>query len=114
MCGEGLRSSKSPRAWYDEFTPRFKNFMNQESIDAFNREVGNPGWVIVRASYLAALHDEFKNRGFDFSAIVYQHSLSFGSKIRLIGQVTEPLDKSETAGPSMIRAQGDEQTGAVL
>jgi hypothetical protein len=58
--------------------------------------------------YLAALHDEFKNRSFDFSAIGDQHSLSFGSTIRLVGQVIEPVNKSKTAGPSMIRVQADE------
>jgi hypothetical protein len=96
-------SSTTPRARYEEYQARFKAYTDQELIDAFNREVGNPGWVSARASYLAALHDEFKHRGFDFSAIGGQDSLSFRSKVRLMGQVIEPLDKSKTTGPSIIR-----------
>ena len=98
MNSDASHPSTTPRARYEEYLARFKAFTDQELIDAFNREVGNPGWVSARGSYLAALHDEFKHRGFDFSAIGGQDSLSLRSKVRLIGQVIEPLDTSKTTG----------------
>lgn len=94
---------RNPRAVYEEYLARFKTCTNQELVDAFNREVGKPGWVSARASYLAALHEEFKGRAFDFSAIGGSDSFSLRSKIRLIGNVIEPLDRSGMAGPVMIR-----------
>jgi hypothetical protein len=98
MNVDGSSSPKTPRAVYEEYLARFKTNTDQDLIDAFNREVGKPGWTSSRGSYLAALHDEFKSRGFDFSAIGDQRSLSFGSKIGLIGKVVKPFDERQNHG----------------
>jgi hypothetical protein len=49
---------------YDEFVKKFGNFTNEELIEAFNKEIGNSGWVGARGAYLAALHREFKIRNY--------------------------------------------------
>ena len=60
--------------------------MNDEQlVDAFNREVGNSGWTGSRASYLSALHEEFENRNYDYSAIGGKGSLSLKKKVRVTG-----------------------------
>ena len=99
----GIPPQRTPQVAYEEFLAQFKACTDQELIEVFNRQVGNTGWTSSRGSYLAALHEEFKNRGFDFSAMGDERSLSFRSKIRLIGRAIEPLDKSKVGGPSMIR-----------
>ncbi len=78
------------RDLYEQFRDRFRASADQELIDAFNREVDKAGWVGARGAYLAALHDEFMARGFDFSAIGDQRALSLRRKIRLV-KVVEPL-----------------------
>jgi hypothetical protein len=99
---------KTARGFYQKFVARFKTFTDQELIDAFNDEVGKQGWVSARGSYLAALHDEFIHRGFDFSAMGDMSSLSLGSKVKLTGKVLEPLDKSNPQRPSMIRVRRED------
>lgn len=66
---------KTAQGFYEEFLARFKTFTDPELIDAFNDEVGKQGWVSARGSYLAALHDDFMHRGFDFSAVGDMNSL---------------------------------------
>ena len=73
------------RKHYNEFKDRFQKMNNNELIDAFNRDVGNPGWVSARANFLAALHDEFEDRGFDYSAIGDESCMSMMKKIKLTG-----------------------------
>jgi hypothetical protein len=96
-------SSGTPQEKYDEFANRFKGKTDDEVVAAFNREVGNNGWTSSRASFMAALHDEIKARGFDFSAVGDAESLSFRAKVRLNGKVIELLDPSVTSGPAVIR-----------
>jgi len=57
---------------------------NEELIDVFNCEVGNSGWTSSRASYLAALGEEFENRNYDYSDIGDTGRLSFKNKVKLI------------------------------
>ncbi len=71
---------------YKEYSNRFRNEGNEELIDAFNREVGNPGLVGARADFLSALHDELEHRGFDYSAIGDKSSMSLQKKIKLVGK----------------------------
>ncbi len=60
---------------------------NGNLIAAFNREVGNSGWVGARGAYLIALRDEFDKRGFDYSIISGKGGgLSLKTKIKLIGK----------------------------
>lgn len=58
-----------PQKTYKEFQERLNTMSDEELIDAFNREVGNPGWTSSRAVYLVALHEEFEKRHYDYSII---------------------------------------------
>lgn len=69
--------------YYNEFVERFKTYSNEEIIDCFNKEVGNSGWGTARASYLAAIQNEFGRRKFDYSDIGDKKSLSFKYEIYL-------------------------------
>lgn len=68
------------------FAARFREMSDEKLIEAFNREVGNSGWVNARAEYLSKLHEEFKVRGYDYSAIGNDGNLSFAHKIGLFGK----------------------------
>ena len=68
------------------FSARFRAMSDQELIEDFNREVGNDGWVSARAAFLAALHDEFNNREYDYAIIGCRQGLSFARKVRLEGK----------------------------
>ena len=72
-----------PNEYFNEFKARFEKMKDEELVEAFNKEVGNPGWGSARASYLAALHREFVERGFDFSAIGNRGSISLKRKVKL-------------------------------
>jgi len=67
----------------NEFEKRLKGLSNEELVNSFNKEVGNSGWGTARGTYLAAIHDEFKKREFDYSEIGDSSSLSFKEKIYL-------------------------------
>jgi len=69
---------------YLSFKERFEKMSDKELVDAFNEEVGNPGWTGARGAYLAALHSEFRERGFDFSEIGNEEELSLAKKVTLI------------------------------
>ena len=57
---------------------------NKELVQSFNREVGNPGWVITRSYYLRALREEFYGRNIDFSkAINDSGGFKLSKKVRL-------------------------------
>jgi len=47
------------------------------------RYIWRQGWGTARASYMAAIHDEWIARGFDFSMIGDSRRLSFRHKVRL-------------------------------
>jgi len=72
-------------ATYEEYKERFGVMNDEQLIGAFNREVGNSGWTSSRASYLAALHDEFHKRNYDGSAIDSDGGTSLKNTIKLIG-----------------------------
>jgi hypothetical protein len=74
-----------------DFIERFKAMSDIELIEAFNKEVGNPGWVSARAAYLMALHDEFVRRGFDYSSIGSAAGLSLATRIKLIDKKIVPF-----------------------
>ena len=69
--------------YYQDFRQRFSQMSEEELIEAFNREVGNPGWVSVRGEYLFALQEEFARREIDFSAIGDETRMSLANKIGL-------------------------------
>lgn len=73
-----------PQKTHQEFQERFNAMSDDELIDAFNREVGNPGWTSSRVTYLSLLHEEFKKRHFDYSVIGSVGGLSLNKKVKLI------------------------------
>lgn len=77
-------STLGQRNFYEQFRKMFNGLSNENLIRAFNREIGNPGWTSTRAAYLAALHWELKERGFDYSAIGNKTELSFAKKVKLV------------------------------
>lgn len=76
---------------HQEFRARLAAKSDEELIEAFNREVENPGWVGARGVYLTAMHEEFENRGYDYSAIGNSGGLSLKNKIKLVGKKIETL-----------------------
>lgn len=70
----------------NEFKERFQKMTNEQLIETFNKDVGNPGWVSARARFQSALREEFENRGFEFSAIGDKRGFSFSNKITLVGK----------------------------
>jgi hypothetical protein len=70
------------------FRSRVRAMSDDELIAAFNAEVDNRGWVSSRASFLAALRGEFKQRKFDLSAL---DDFSLRRKIKLVNQAVVPI-----------------------
>ena len=73
----------SPEEMFKDYKKQFAQMTDCELVEAFNREVGNPGWGSARGAYLAALHREFQERGFDISAIGNDCSMSLKNKVKL-------------------------------
>ena len=76
----------------NQFSIKLQTMSDDELIDAFNKDVGKPGWVAARGRFHAALREEFIKRNFDFSAIDSDVSISFKSKIVLRGNVIQIID----------------------
>jgi len=68
---------------FEKFLQNLKALTDNELIEAFNKEVGNSGWVSARGAYLSAMHTEFKRRKFDYSQIGDERSLSLANHVRL-------------------------------
>ena len=75
--------STSHNKYYQEYAARFASASSQFLVESFNREVGVTGWVSVRASCIAALIDEFRNRGIDISAVNDGRNTDFNHHVRL-------------------------------
>ncbi|MEK7473308.1 MAG: hypothetical protein AAB668_01070 [Patescibacteria group bacterium] len=78
-----------------DFIERFKAMSDAELVEAFNKEVGNPGWVSARAEYLTVLHREFDERGFDYSVIGNEGGLSLSREVGLEGKKIIIVDKAD-------------------
>ena len=68
--------------YYIKFALQFVDKQIDELVTTFNREVGNNGWVGMRAYHDQALFDEFQRRGIDVSAIYDGKAISFARPIR--------------------------------
>lgn len=90
--------SYNPQQMQQEYRKRFEGMGDQELIEAFNHEVGNPGWGSARATYLSELHRAFEGRAFDYSAIGNESGLCLKRKIRLVGKKIL-IDQDEAARP---------------
>lgn len=67
-----------------EYLDWFKKKSDQELIDVFNGEVGNPGWVSARADHHAAMFEEFDNRHYDYSVIKSANGIFFRHKVKFV------------------------------
>jgi hypothetical protein len=87
-----------PNAFFLECKERFEKMSDEELINAFNSEVGNQGWTSTRGNYLAALLQEFQDRGYDFSEIGNDEYLSLARKVKLVGKKIKVIEKGERNG----------------
>ncbi len=76
-------STESHNKYYQEYAARFAAASNQSLVESFNKEVGNTGWTSMRASFIAALIDEFRNRGIDISVVNDDRNTYFNHHVRL-------------------------------
>ncbi|MBO7589707.1 MAG: hypothetical protein J6T18_09840 [Bacteroidaceae bacterium] len=76
-------STQSHSKYYQEYAARFAAASSQSLVESFNKEVGNTGWTTMRASFIAALIDEFWSRGIDISAVNDGRSTDFNHHVRL-------------------------------
>lgn len=53
----------------NEFVERCRRMSNRELVEAYNREIGNPGCVSARGRYLHALYCEMRKRRIDLSEV---------------------------------------------
>ncbi|GEM_PF-2118992 len=77
---------------YEFYKDKFERLTDKELIGAFNEQVGNGGTGTVKMRYLYAIHREFIDRDYDFSAIGDEKSLSFARKVKLVGKKVVPID----------------------
>lgn len=81
----GLTQELVMSVFNESFNGRFRGMSDEQLIDTFNRELGNPEWVSSRELFQLALYEEFENRNFDCSSISTEEGLpSFKKKIRLV------------------------------
>ncbi|MBQ9386743.1 MAG: hypothetical protein IJU24_07690 [Bacteroidaceae bacterium] len=73
----------SKNKFFQEYAARFAAASNQSLVESFNKEVGITGWTSMRASFIAALINEFLNRGIDISAVNDGRSTDFNHHVRL-------------------------------
>ena len=74
---------KTSHEYFVEFQKQLQSYNDTELISRFNAEVGNKGPGTTRFAFLAALHQEFIRRDFDYSKIGDENSLSFKHKVTL-------------------------------
>ena len=82
---------KTSHDYFIDFETDLKNYTDDQLIARFNREVNNNGSGTARFSFLAALHNEFNRRGFDYSEIGDKESLSFQDKITRENKIIKKL-----------------------
>jgi hypothetical protein len=82
---------KTSHDYFIDFEKDLKKCTDDQLVARFNLEVNNKGSGSARFSFLAALHNEFNRRGFDYSEIGDQESLSFRDKITLENKITKKL-----------------------
>jgi len=80
-----------PNLRYEQYKQRIEKYSDEELIEAFNSQVGNQGSGSAKVDFLSAIHDEFKERGYDYSAVGNEEELSFAKKVKLVGKAVVPL-----------------------
>ena len=80
-----------PGGGWNEFDERYKDASVEELVRAFNRDVGNRGWVSARGRFHIALAEAFLRTGLDCSSFIETDeqggptSMSLDRHIRLEG-----------------------------
>jgi len=77
---------KYAQDYYEEYMALMRDDTDQEIVDAFNKQVGNPGWVTARAGYLAAIRKQLNERGMDYSEIGDKTVMSYRYCVVLEGK----------------------------
>ena len=72
------------------FGKRFRAMSDDQLVEAFNREVGKPGWVSARADYLAMMCREFLSRRLDSSSFIKGNRMSLAHRIIRVGPLLVP------------------------
>lgn len=70
---------------FEEFKNRFAAMSDEAVIEAFNSDVGNPGWTGARGAFHKALLQDFQRRGWNCDAIYNSdnNTLNFTSRVKL-------------------------------
>ena len=66
---------------FNSFRERLGRYTHHELVEVFNRETQIATWGTARASFLAALHQEFLRRGFDISEVGDESSMCIKDRI---------------------------------
>jgi len=64
---------------------RLRKLGNEDLIETYNKDVGNPGWVRARGDFHLAMVEEFKRRSINYSAIGNETAVSWSKRIKLSG-----------------------------
>ncbi len=80
----------------DEQKKIVKNCSDLELINLYNKEVWIPSWNWTRMSFLSYIHNEFKNRWFDYSIIWNEKGLKLNKKIKLVNIEWKKILKQNT------------------
>jgi hypothetical protein len=81
------------------YKKRFKDYDADQLIEAFNRDVGNPGWVRARGFFLVALRKALLATGLDCSGFIDEEGMSMQYKIKQDGKRIVPIGCSLNAKP---------------
>ena len=68
--------------YYIRYALQFADMQIPELVTVFNHQVGNTGWIGMRAYHDQALIDEFQRRGIDVSAIYDGKTISFDKPVK--------------------------------
>jgi hypothetical protein len=72
--------------YFTEFQKLFEEYSDDQLIEAFNGQVYNSGSGSARMSYLSAIRDAFNRRGYDYSAIGDEKSMSYMHLVKLVNR----------------------------
>ena len=80
----------------DEYREYFRDMTVDELIEAFNRDVGNPGWVRARSEFLTALREALLATGLDCSSFINERGTSLAERVVKDGASIVPVSRHNT------------------
>ena len=81
------------------FARRFREMTNDQLDEAFNKQVGNTGYVSARGNYLIHLRDEFLSRSLNCTSFIQGNEMILDYLIEIVGntvQIIIPSRKSDS------------------